>query len=72
MLAELENISYYVQAPGHNKRFPGHNSGGIIFHSLLCPGNISYYVQLTGHNGNSMESFALLARPWPGLRPIKK
>ena len=24
MLAELENISYYVQAPGHNKRFPGH------------------------------------------------
>ena len=29
MLAELENISYYVQAPGHNKRFPGHNSGGI-------------------------------------------
>ena len=30
MLAELENISYYVQAPGHNKRFPGHNSGGII------------------------------------------
>ena len=29
MLAELENISYYVQTPGHNKRFPGHNSGGI-------------------------------------------
>ena len=50
MLAELENISYYVQAPGHNKRFPGHNSGGIIFHSLLCPGNISYYVQTPGHN----------------------
>jgi len=61
MLAELENISYYVQTPGHNKRFSGHNSGGIIFHSLLCPGNISYYVQLTGHNGNSMESFALHA-----------
>ena len=30
MLAELENISYYVQTPGHNKRFPGHNSGGIL------------------------------------------
>ena len=29
MLAELENISYYVQTPGHNKRFSGHNSGGI-------------------------------------------
>ena len=26
MLAELENISYYVQAPGHNKRFSGHGS----------------------------------------------
>ena len=37
------------------------NSGGIIFQSLLCPGNISYYVQLTGHNGNSMESEALHA-----------
>jgi len=39
MLAELENIAYRVQAPGHDKRFSGHNSGGIIFQSLLCPGN---------------------------------
>ena len=31
MLAELENISYYVQTPGHNKRFSGHNSGGINY-----------------------------------------
>jgi len=29
MLAELENIAYRVQAPGHDKRFSGHNSGGI-------------------------------------------
>ena len=35
MLAELENISYYVQTPGHNKRFPGHNSGGIKNTSIL-------------------------------------
>ena len=36
MLAELENISYYVQTPGHNKRFSGHNSGGIYFIDKEC------------------------------------
>ena len=42
MLAELENISYYVQTPGHNKRFPGHNSGGINNSSSLFYYNIKF------------------------------
>ena len=37
MLAELENISYYVQTPGHNKRFSGHNSGGIHLFKRFSP-----------------------------------
>ena len=45
---------------------------GIIFQSLLCPGNRRYCVQLTGHDGNSMESFALHASPWPGPSALSK
>ena len=44
MLAELENISYYVQAPGHNKRFPGHNSGGFRFdYNLKKEKDVGFY-----------------------------
>ena len=46
MLAELENISYYVQTPGHNKRFSGHNSGGIQ-HSCGIP---AFHDEKTGKN----------------------
>tara|TARA_B100000424_G_C22783296_1_gene421017 strand:+ start:514 stop:663 length:150 start_codon:yes stop_codon:yes gene_type:complete len=45
MLAELENISYYVQTPGHNKRFSGHNSGGIPFPVLKDPRRLPAPIQ---------------------------